>query len=258
MLYGIPKYLEIFSVSNDIFESIERNILDKDSFLHNEPYFLLKDEISEPINYFSILEVIASGEHKIGNIAAKLQKKVNDLTFFVKKLIDLEILYKEVPVTEVNASKSKKGLYFIKDNFLRFWFRYVLPYKSQLEIGNTSYVIEKIKQNFAEYVSKTFEDLAIKYALKRFDLLRCGRWWDKSNEIDLVGIGEEYYLFGECKWQNKRVGLEVFEKLIEKSNLIKCDKDKRYILFSKSGFTKELEQFAQKREDLYLVMAEEL
>jgi AAA+ ATPase superfamily predicted ATPase len=173
-------------------------------------------------------------------------------------LIDLDILYKEVPVTESNQSKSKKGLYFIKDNFLRFWFRYVFAYKSQLEIGNSKYVLDKIKESFNEYVSKTFEDLAVEYALKRFTLLKCGRWWDKNIEIDVLGIGEDFIIFGECKWQNKKVGIKVYEELVQKSKTIKSDLNKKYILFSKSGFSQELIELADnKKGELFLIKADE-
>jgi len=38
-------------------------------------------------------------------------------------------------------------------------------YQSQLELGNVDYVLNKIKQSFSEYASKTFEQLSIKFCL---------------------------------------------------------------------------------------------
>ncbi|MFV0482008.1 MAG: ATP-binding protein, partial [Campylobacteraceae bacterium] len=192
VLYGVPKYLEMFYDNGDIFKNIEKNILNSNSYLYNEPQFILQNEVSEPITYFSILEIIANGEHKIGNIAAKLGKNVQSITSFISKLIELDIIYKDVPITEANPTKSKKGLYFIKDNFFRFWFTYVLPYKSLLEIGNTQYVLNKVKENFNGFVSLVYENLAISYLSKHYNLLKCGRWWSKDSEIDAVGIGEDF------------------------------------------------------------------
>jgi AAA+ ATPase superfamily predicted ATPase len=238
ILYGVPKYLEIFEDSGDIFQSIEKNILDPNSYLYNEPQFILQNEVNEPITYFSILEVIANGEHKLGNIAGKLGKNVQNITSFIAKLIELDIIYKEVPITEINPSKSKKGLYFIKDNFFRFWFSYVLPFKSQLEIGNTNYVLTKIKQNFHGFVAPVYESLATKYLLQHYDLLKCGRWWSKNEEIDAVGVGENFLVVAECKYSNKKVGIDVLESLQKKAISIDSDLPvKYYILFSKSGFT---------------------
>jgi len=259
ILYGVPKYLEMFKNAADIYESIEKNILDTNAYLYNEPQFILQNEVSEPITYFSLLEIIAGGEHKIGNIAGKLNKNVQNITSFMSKLIELDIIYKEVPITESNPSKSKKGLYFIKDNFFRFWFNYVLPYKSQLEIGNTTFVLKKIEENFSGYVAKTYEDLAIKYILENFEVLKCGRWWDKSNEIDAVAIADDHLLVAECKYSNKKVGVDILEALKDKVKYIETQLPvKKYVLFSKSGFTKDLEDLRSDEIILITGLQEEM
>jgi AAA+ ATPase superfamily predicted ATPase len=252
LLGGVPKYLEMFRDSKNIFDAIESNLLDKDAYLYNEPQFILQNEVSEPITYFSILEVIASGEHKIGHIASKLGKNVQNITSFISKLIELDILYKEVPITETNPSKSKKGLYFIKDNFFRFWFSYVLPYKSQLEMGNTTFVMRKIKENFSGFVAKNYEDLAIEYILKNYDVLKCGRWWSKNEKIDAIGVGEDYLIVAECKYSNKKVGVDILQALQEKAKTIDSILPiKHYLLFSKNGFTDELKR--KESEEVVLV-----
>jgi len=254
VLYGVPKYLELFRESDTIFEAIEKNILDKNAFLYEEPRFILQNEVNEPMTYFTILETIANGEHKLGNIAGKLNKNVQNITSFISKLIELEIIYKEVPVTEKLPNKSKKGLYFIKDNFFRFWFSYVLPYKSQLELGNTNYAMVKIKENFSGFVAKVYEDLAVEYTLKNYPLLKAGRWWSKDEEIDVVGVSETFMLVGECKYSNKKVGTDVLAQLEEKSKKIELKLPiKHYLLFSKSGFTQDLLEIEKKREDVVLV-----
>jgi AAA+ ATPase superfamily predicted ATPase len=255
ILYGVPKYLEIFKDEKDIFTAIEKNILHKDKFLFDEPRYILQNEVNEPITYFTILEAIANGNHKIGNIAGRVNKNVHNITSFISKLIELDIIYKDVPITETNPTKSKKGLYFIKDNFFRFWFSYVLPYKSQLELENTQYALKKVKENFHSFVSKTYENLSIEYTLNNFDILKCGRWWNKNTEIDIVGVGNDFLIVGECKYTNKKVGLDVLNQLQEKAKNIELKLSiKQYILFSKSGFSKQLKEFAKENEDVLLVM----
>lgn len=243
ILDGVPKYLEMFKDTGDIFKNIEKNILNTNEYLYNEPQFILQNEVNEPITYFSILEIIANGEHKIGNIAGKLGKNVQNITSFISKLIELDIIYKDIPVTETNPLKSKKGLYFIKDYFFRFWFTYVLPYKSHLEMGNTKYVLKKIKENFHGFVAPVYENLAVTYMLKNYDLLKCGRWWNKNEEIDVIGIGEDFLIVAECKYSNKKVGTDILQDLQRKAKEIDSDFPvKHYILFSKSGFTDELKK----------------
>jgi AAA+ ATPase superfamily predicted ATPase len=254
VLYGVPKYIEMFKDCEYIYDSINKNIIDKNSYLYDEPKFILQNEVNEPINYFTILEVIANGEHKIGNIAGKLNKNVQNITSFIAKLIELDIIYKDVPITEEQPHKSKKGLYFIKDNFFRFWFMYVLPNKSQLEIDNREVVLKKIEKSFSEYVSKTYEDICIEYTLKNYDIQKCGRWWNKSEEIDVVGVSEGYLVVGECKYSNKKVGIDILKKLKIKSALIDTKKPiGKYLLFSKSGFTGELINIAENNESIDLI-----
>lgn len=254
VLYGVPKYLELFKDNGHIFDNIEQNILDKNAFLYDEPRFILQNEVSEPITYFSILKTIANGEHKIGNIAGKLGKNVQNITSFISKLIELEVIYKEIPITEKQPTKSKKGLYFIKDNFFRFWFSYVLPYKSQLEMGNTNYALNKIKENFSGFVAKNYEDLAIEYTLSNYPILKCGRWWNKNEEIDVVGVGEGFMLVGECKYSNKKVGIDILESLQKKAVHIELKLPvKHYLLFSKSGFTDELIKLSNQQSDIVLI-----
>ncbi|PMP92579.1 MAG: ATPase [Hydrogenobaculum sp.] len=256
VLGGVPRYIEFFDESKDIYDNIKSKILYKNSYLYEEPNFILKDEVKHPITYFSILQVIAQGEHKIGNIASKLNIQTHNLTSFIEKLIELDILKRVVPITEENPAKSKKGLYYIKDNFFNFWFRYVFPNKSYLEIENYDYVLNKIKLDFHIYTSFVFEQVVLEsiHLLNiPFDYQKIGRYWDKDVEIDIMAIKDDQALIGECKYWNKPVGIEVLNDLKQKSNYLKSYKIKYYALFSKSGFADNLRDLAKKDESIILI-----
>lgn len=257
ILSGIPKYIEIFEDCGDIFGAIENNMLDTDSFLYHEPLYILNEELSETATYFSLMEVISKGEHKIGNIAGRLQIPTTHLTSFLNRLIDLELIEREVPVTEVNPSKSKRGLYFLKDHFFRFWFRYVLPYRSYIEIENTGFVMDKIKQDFSLYVSRVFEKICMEQVILNppLEILKIGRWWNNNEEIDIAAVGDSEILVGECKWWNEKVGMNVLKELERKAALIEDNSrwERVYFaLFSKSGFTQELEQKTGESNTIFL------
>ena len=247
----IPKYLELYDNSKNFLENIRDNILDKNSYLYQEVKFLLKEEINEPTTYFNILEVISDGETKIGKIGSKLNVPSSYLTRYLQKLADLDIVEKEVPITEKTPSKSKLGKYRIKDKFIQFWFYYVYRHYSYLEIGNVDYVIEEIKRTFNDkFVSFSFEDYVkelltynpIEYL--GFRPRNIGRWWNNSEEIDLVAIGDDAAAFIECKWRNQKVDYMVYNDLVRKSGYVSLPPDlkKEYVIFSKSGFKDNLEQ----------------
>ena len=58
---GVPKYIELFSESEDIYQSIQDCILNRSGYLYDEPHFLLQQEVTEVGSYFSIIRAIAAG-----------------------------------------------------------------------------------------------------------------------------------------------------------------------------------------------------
>ena len=132
---GVPKYIESFRGVDDVYRGIEKSVLNSSSYLYDEPNFLLSKEVSEVGTYFSILKAVAAGNRKSGEIAAALNVRQTGLSKYLKVLERLDVLERVVPVTEENPEKSKKGLYRIKDNYLRFWFRFVFPQMGLLETG---------------------------------------------------------------------------------------------------------------------------
>ena len=255
---GIPKYILEFDRNKSPLWNIENNIFNKDNFLYSEPKFLLQEEINDLSRYFSILNSVALGNTKLSSICSHLGLNSSSMTSYITKLIDLDILEKEVPVTE-NIENGKKGLYKIKDNYLKFWFSYVYPYQSYLEIENLSYPLEKIKNEFNLWVSKIYEDLSRETLLNNFEIpfpiKKLGRWWNNNEEIDIVGLGDNEIIFGECKWSSKKVGLSVLLTLKEKSKNVKWNNSNRkeyFILFSKEGFSDDLISLSKKDKTIIL------
>ncbi|MBQ7614079.1 MAG: ATP-binding protein [Butyrivibrio sp.] len=260
---GVPKYIELFKKEKDIYTAINNNVLSTNSFLYAEPEFLLQKEVSEIGSYFSVLKTIAAGNHKLGKIATTLEVSQTSLTSYIKTLIDLDIIEREVPITEENPEKSKMGLYRIKDNFIEFWFKYVYPNRSLIESGQMQYVEDKIRQHFFDnHVAYVYEDICRN---KVWELLsegisinRAGRWWGaKDVEIDIVAydaMGNDI-VFGECKYSKNQKGMDVLRALQEKSKNVNWNKTGRrehFIIFSKSGFTEELLKYASDKPTIIL------
>ena len=136
------------------------------------------------------------------------------------------------------------------------------PNLSFLEMGETEYVMEEIKKYFEEkHVSFVYEDLcrekvkelnSTEFFPLKFE--KIGRWWDKHEEIDIVGtLKGKAKLFGECKFTKKLVGLDIYYSLLEKSRKLSDEEDNFFIIFSKSGFEKSLIELSKLRKNLLLV-----
>lgn len=256
---GVPKYIETFRGYTDIYEAIEENVLNSQSFLYEEPFFLLQKEVSEIGSYFSLIKAIAAGNRKLADIAANLGLKQTGLTKYLKVLTDLDLIEREVPVTETAPEKSKSGLYRLTDNFIAFWFKFVYPYRAYLEKGETKFVLSQIKKGFVQnYASFVYEDVcrekmwelsAASFWDFHFD--KVGRYWGaKAGEIDIVALdsaGEDLVL-GECKYTSSPKGLSVLHALQERADaMLKLTNAKRvqYVIFGTAGFTQGLTEKAQ-------------
>ena len=263
---GVPKYIEVFSESKDIYRAIQKNVLNRSGYLYDEPHFLLQQEVSEIGSYFSVIKAIAAGNHKLAAISSALEVKATSLTKYLKTLIDLDILEREVPVTEEKPEKSKRGLYRIKDNYLRFWFAFVYPNMSFIESGNSRIVLDKIRKGLVtSHTAFVYEDVCRE---KMWDLnaedvwpfhfSRIGRTWDGEMEIDIAALDPEggNLILGECKYWQEPVGLNVLRDLEKKAESVSWEKQRRkvwYVLFSAGGFTEDLTQLATSRADVLLV-----
>ena len=275
---GVPKYLEFFPPDGDLLTQIRHVILSKNGFLYEEPNFLLKDEVQSATNYFSIIRVIADGNHKLGRLAGALGLESSALTPYLSTLIELGFLVKDTPITEKNPEKSRKGLYFIADNFVRFWFRYVYPYKGELELDNQQIVLDELEKDFVQkFVAFAYEDVCkdIFASLCRageldFTPSRIGSYWlndvNSDTQIDVMAVDHQRKrLFaGECKYHSKQVDAPDYYALEEK---VKQSAELQaafpsyqviYGLFSKSGFTQRMMEQAQGRSDILLIQEDHI
>ena len=264
---GVPKYIELFDAQKDIYASIAHNVLDRSSFLYDEPNFLLQREVGEVGSYFSIIKAIAAGNRKLGKIASVLETKQTSLTRYLKTLADLDILEREVPVTESNPQRSKSGQYRIKDNFLLFWFRYVFPNLGLIESGHAEAVKGKIERNFIDgHVSYVYERICQEKVWDKaadgtwpFVPTKVGRWWGAGDvEINAVALDDQGSSLAlcECKFWKEPVGANVLRDLESKAPAVVWQREERslwYVLFSISGFTEDLQRLAAEREDVLLM-----
>lgn len=262
---GVPKYIELFEDQPDIYQAITENVLKKDSFLYGEPTFLLQNEVKDIGSYYALMRVIAGGAERPSEIASRFGMKQTSISKYLKTLIDLDILARETPVTERNPEKSKRSLYKICDNFIAFWFTFVLPNLSYLETGRVEAVERRIRQNFVDaHVARVYEnvcqerlwDLADETPLP-FIPERVGRWWSGSHEIDACAVSstDRRAIWGECKFWKNPVGENVLCELEEKvtSAPEAAHLDSTLVIFSVSGFTDRLRDAARDREDVILI-----
>jgi hypothetical protein len=270
---GVPKYLEFFNSEHSLTEQLRETVFSKSGFLYEEPNFLLKSESMTAVNYFSIIKAIADGNHKLGKIAGVLGQETSALTPYLSTLSELGFIEKQTPITESNPEKSRKGLYFIADNFIRFWFRYVYPYKGELELDNMQIVLDEMKKDFIKkFVAFSYEDICkdifhhlCKVGKIQFTPSIIGSYWlndyDGDTQIDVMSVDHQNkrVFAGECKYHVKPIDATVYfdlkEKVNNSSEIQKAFPNYNivYGIFGKSGFTPRLLDIAKGNSGVILI-----
>ncbi|MEK7395145.1 MAG: ATP-binding protein, partial [Fibrobacterota bacterium] len=156
----IPAYLEQVRPHESILRNISELVLSRNTFLHNEVEFLLREEFREPRDYYVILRAIAQGKRKLAELINDTGFDKAHLSRYLDILRSLGFVEKEVPVTEKSPDKSRLGLCRVHDRFFAFWFKYVLPNRGRLEIGNVDSVLKQIEETLDQRVGDAYESIS--------------------------------------------------------------------------------------------------
>ena len=256
---GVPRYLHLASPYPNFKEALAALVLHPDGILHNEARQLLQEEIQTPNQCWSILNAIGSGANRISEIAGRTGQPANKLTRYLDLLKDLHLVRRETPVLEKNPAKSKKGIYVVSDPFFRMWFGAIYPYMSFFEFAETEPAYSRIEPLINKLIAECYEEVCRQWIRERalhFNAASVGRQWSSAYEIDVAAVNTKFELtvVGECKWSDNKIGISLFRELEEKvlSNNLSMAEDCRYILFSKSGFTSDLEKLAAEEKNIVL------
>jgi len=249
ILGGVPFYMEKFSPEKSTFENVRDEIANRKGRLFEEVEFLLKEEFREPETYKRIIEAIAFGNTKLVQIANYSNIQPNQLTKYLQSLINLGIITKEKIVTE-KKPKSKKIIYSIKDNFFDFYFSFIEPFKSDLEIDELKNFKEYFFGNFNQFVGRKFETIIREEIINHIfssDFTKIGKWWHKDKEIDIVALNEKTkeILFGECKWKDRVNASKIAKELANKAEYVQWHNERRkekFAIFAKS-FSRKIEEY---------------
>ena len=256
---GVPRYLHLASPYRTFKEALAALVLHPDGILHNESRQLLQEEIQTPNQCWSILNAIGSGSNRISEIAGRIGQPANKLTRYLDLLKDLHLVRRETPVLERNPAKSKKGIYVVSDPFFRMWFGAIYPYMSFFEFAETEPAYSRIEPLISKLIAECYEEVCRQWIRERaleFHAACVGRQWSSAYEIDVAAVNAKFELtvVGECKWSENKMGIAIFQKLEENviAHNLPLAEDCRYVLFSKSGFTSDLEKWAAEEKNIVL------
>ena len=206
---GIAKYIEQLIDSKSFSKKkILESVVSEGSFFLDEGRAVLIDEFgSDYGNYFSVLSLIANSKSARGEIESVLQMPAGGYLDRLEK--DYGIIKRRKPFGAKESARNIK--YYIEDNFLNFWFRFIYKYRSAVEIGNLNYVKNIVERDYDTYSGLILERYFKDVLTQSHDYAAIGNYWDKKghNEIDIVAVNdiEKSIHFYEVKRNSKKIDI---------------------------------------------------
>ncbi|MEG0011983.1 MAG: ATP-binding protein [Muribaculaceae bacterium] len=207
---GVPRYWELREGDRTLVDSIKSNLLSVNGTLYEEPMKLFKDDINDIVKTSTIMSYVGLGANRLSEIAGRCGEVSTNLSRPLAKLVTLGYLEKEIPFGD-DEKNAKKSLYKISDPFMNFYFRFIVPNRSFIELGRIKPILSAYDTQFTSYVGHYWEKLCresvsgneidgITYGIAR-------RWWGSVSrtekmEIDVIAesLDKKYLFVGECKW----------------------------------------------------------
>jgi uncharacterized protein len=270
---GMPMYLSKLS-RGTLRQAVCGMVLDKDSPLFNEGRSIVEQELREPRLYFAILEQLASGSEAVNEIAQRVNAESSAVTKYLAKLENLRLVSRGVPFGA--GATSRSGRWRLDDEFLRFWFRFVFPFQSDLESGLGAYALfdNEVAESVADHVAPVFESWCLEWLRSKSfgGATKFGNWWGNatdelrrvkersSEEIDAVGSHRNTVtVVAEAKWTTTELtpaivhDLEKYKIPALRQTGIKVAARPAIVLFSRAGYSSSLRDLARREARLELV-----
>ena len=210
---GIPAYLSWLDPNRSLDENLAEVFLSPGSMFLAEPQLLLYEQLRELGSYLAVLRAIAMGHHALSEISRESMISRTSLMFYLSRLQKLQIIERRLPVTltETERARSKRGRYFLREPYFRFYFRFVAPHlQAQQPVAET---MKEIQKALPELVASGFEALAREWIRQQaqgsqamsalpFVPEAVGSHWSKGSQSNVVAVNwrTRDILLGACDW----------------------------------------------------------
>lgn len=262
---GSPFVLRELRDDESLEQNVIRTILNESSPVHLYAANILLTDYGNAVNAERILAVLGNGKKRYTDLENRLQaKSTGNLAKQLKILVEMELVQKVAPLNK--AGDAKKQAYEINDNLLRFYFTYLYPNKSALQmVGSAAFFSTIVSPTLlTDFVPRRFEELCRSFFSLR---ARQGRlpgitnigtyYYDdpkqrKNGEFDVaLAFGGDYEIY-EAKYYRKPMELDEIHREAGQVRQIDALKVVRLGFVAVNGFAEKEEGYSYfDGQDLY-------
>ncbi|MDO9153205.1 MAG: ATP-binding protein [Paludibacter sp.] len=222
---GVPKYVALLMESGSITkDKMIAFAVRADSPFLSEGKDLLVSEFGKDYGvYFSILQLIASGKTSQSEIDSIIEK--NTGSYLMNLETEYSLIKKNKPI--FSKPESRNIRWSLNDNFLLFWFRFIYPNQSMIELGKNDRLYEYIQLNYEQFSGLILERYFRDKIAESEEVTQIGNYWDRKggNEIDIVAVDsvKKTAIIAEVKRNKHKINLNA---LMEKKSILANDLSK--------------------------------
>ncbi len=261
-----PFYLSKIDDRLSFEDNVKELFFNENSILLDSPKLMLSNSSREQSFYNSILLYLAGKKKGLTKLCELMGEPVAKVNKYMKTLLEAEIVTKN----EMYNS-NRQTYYYINDPVLRFYYQYLLRDIEKIEAGYGSILYERLQNEMHDFISYSFEDVAISYMeYLSFKGTLGGIYYpihnlviekselNRSIEIDGIAKDRDSLLVIECKYTNKKRTIHDYERMKENTSIKMFSdiKNKEYYIISKSGFEDSL--LKCKDTNLHLVSIDDM
>lgn len=226
---GVPRYLEELRPDLSAEANLQRLCFDSEGLLFREFDQIFHDLFQKQGNFYKqIVENLINSPLSTAELAVQLgRSRGGDLSKALGELMESGFLARDYTWSLATGKRLESSRYRIKDNYLRFYLKYIYLHKEQIE----STQLQRLPQGWLSMMGVQFENLVINNGLlickalriSAEDLVIANTYFQKAKtrqrgcQIDYLIQTRFRYLYAcEVKFRQGVVGTEVIEEVEEK------------------------------------------
>ena len=126
---------------------------------------------------------------------------------------DFNVITRTSPI--FSKPNTRQIRYYIDDNFLNFWFRFIYKYRSAVEISNLGFIRQVVERDYNTYIGRILEKYFRDQLILSKEWSAIGSYSENGNknEIDIVAVDEfnKRMVIGEVKHNPNEINLGTLE-----------------------------------------------
>ena len=207
-----------------------------------------------------VLAAMARGAESTRDISSRTQLASS---YCSKLLEDME--HKGILQKEVSSGISRRSVYSINSNILKFYYQVVYRYTHMVEFESPENAYVAARGDIAEYMERGFKSICMDYVTHNYDFRFIGKLRRKDDTVDkiidfvasVVIDGKTCTIIARCRLYGDPMGKVDMDELVDRAKKVD-GANKRYLMFSGTGFTPELVKSVGKGGNASLLTLEDI